>query len=120
MDENVALVGSSGVGKTTISNLIPRFYDINSGSITLDGINIKDIKQISLRNNIGIVQQDVYLFSGTVYENIIYGKKDATKDDVIKAAKMAGAYDFIMDLENGFDTHIGERGTKLSGGQKQG
>ncbi|MGP1597833.1 ABC transporter ATP-binding protein [Peptoanaerobacter stomatis] len=117
--ENVALVGSSGVGKTTISNLIPRFYDINSGSITLDGINIKDIKQISLRNNIGIVQQDVYLFSGTVYENIIYGKKDATKDDVIKAAKMAGAYDFIMDLENGFDTHIGERGTKLSGGQKQ-
>lgn len=117
--ENVALVGSSGVGKTTISNLIPRFYDINSGSITLDGINIKDIKQISLRNNIGIVQQDVYLFSGTVYENIIYGKKNASKDEVVKAAKMAGAYDFIMELENGFDTHIGERGTKLSGGQKQ-
>lgn len=117
--ENIALVGSSGVGKTTISNLIPRFYEVTSGSISLDGVDIKDIKQKSLRDNIGIVQQDVYLFSGTVYENIVYGKKDATYEEVIKSAKMAGAYDFIMELENGFDTYIGERGTKLSGGQKQ-
>lgn len=117
--ENIAFVGPSGAGKTTISNLIPRFYDVDSGSIKLDGTDIRNITQKSLRNNIGIVQQDVYLFSGTVYENIAYGKNDASRQEVENAAKLAGAYDFIMELENGFDTYIGERGTKLSGGQKQ-
>lgn len=117
--ENVAIVGSSGVGKTTISNLIPRFYDVSCGEITLDGVNIKDIKQKSLRNKIGIVQQDVYLFSGSVRENISYGKIGATDEEIETAAKLAGAYDFIMELSEGFDTYIGERGTKLSGGQKQ-
>jgi len=117
--ENVALVGSSGVGKTTISNLIPRFYEVSSGAILIDNTDIRDIQQKSLRDNIGIVQQEVYLFSGTVYENIVYGKKDASFEDVEKAAKMAGAYDFIMELPDKFDTYIGERGTKLSGGQKQ-
>ena len=117
--ENIAIVGSSGVGKTTISNLIPRFYEVSEGAILIDGTDIRDIKQKSLRDNIGIVQQEVYLFSGTIYENIVYGKKDASFDDVEKAAKMAGAYDFIMELPDKFDTYIGERGTKLSGGQKQ-
>lgn len=117
--ENVAVVGSSGVGKTTISNLIPRFYEVSKGKIRLDGVDIRQIAQKSLRDKIGIVQQEVYLFSGTVYENIAYGKKDATLEEVIHATKLAGAYDFINELENGFDTYIGERGTKLSGGQKQ-
>jgi ABC superfamily ATP binding cassette transporter, binding protein len=117
--ENVALVGSSGVGKTTISNLIPRFYEVSNGAILIDNTDIRDIQQKSLRDNIGIVQQEVYLFSGTVYENIVYGKKDASYEDVEKAAKMAGAYNFIMELSDKFDTYIGERGTKLSGGQKQ-
>lgn len=117
--ENVAIVGSSGVGKTTISNLIPRFYEVSEGAILIDGTDIRDIKQKSLRDNIGIVQQEVYLFSGTIYENIVYGKKDASFEDVKKAAEMAGAYDFIMELPDKFDTYIGERGTKLSGGQKQ-
>ena len=117
--ENVALVGSSGVGKTTISNLIPRFYEVSYGAILIDNTDIRDISQKSLRDNIGIVQQEVYLFSGTIYENIIYGKKDASFEDVENAAKMAGAYDFIMELPDKFDTYIGERGTKLSGGQKQ-
>lgn len=117
--ENVAVVGSSGVGKTTISNLIPRFYEVSKGKISLDGVDIRQIAQKSLRDKIGIVQQEVYLFSGTVYENIAYGKKDATLEEVIHATKLAGAYDFISELENGFDTYIGERGTKLSGGQKQ-
>ena len=117
--ENIAIVGSSGVGKTTISNLIPRFYEVSEGAILIDGTDIRDIKQKSLRDNIGIVQQEVYLFSGTIYENIVYGKKDASFDDVEKAAKMAGAYEFIMELPDKFDTYIGERGTKLSGGQKQ-
>ena len=117
--ENIAIVGSSGVGKTTISNLIPRFYEVSKGAILIDGTDIRDIKQKSLRDNIGIVQQEVYLFSGTIYENIVYGKKDASFDDVKKAAEMAGAYDFIMELPDKFDTYIGERGTKLSGGQKQ-
>lgn len=117
--ENIAIVGSSGVGKTTISNLIPRFYEVTEGSILIDGTDIRDFKQKSLRDNIGIVQQEVYLFSGTIYENIVYGKKDASFEDVEKAAKMAGAYDFIMELPDKFDTYIGERGTKLSGGQKQ-
>ena len=117
--ENIAIVGSSGVGKTTISNLIPRFYEVTEGAILIDGTDIRDIKQKSLRDNIGIVQQEVYLFSGTIYENIVYGKKNASFEDVEKAAKMAGAYDFIMELPDKFDTYIGERGTKLSGGQKQ-
>ena len=117
--ENIAIVGSSGVGKTTISNLIPRFYEVSEGAILIDGTDIRDIKQKSLRDNIGIVQQEVYLFSGTICENIVYGKKDASFEDVKKAAEMAGAYDFIMELPDKFDTYIGERGTKLSGGQKQ-
>lgn len=117
--ENIAIVGSSGVGKTTISNLIPRFYEVTEGAILIDGTDIRDFKQKSLRDNIGIVQQEVYLFSGTIYENIVYGKKDASFEDVKKAAEMAGAYDFIMELPDKFDTYIGERGTKLSGGQKQ-
>ena len=117
--ENIAIVGSSGVGKTTISNLIPRFYEVSEGAILIDGTDIRDIKQKSLRDNIGIVQQEVYLFSGTIYENIVYGKKDASFEDVKKAAEMASAYDFIMELPDKFDTYIGERGTKLSGGQKQ-
>ena len=117
--ENIAIVGSSGVGKTTISNLIPRFYEVSEGAILIDCTDIRDFKQKSLRDNIGIVQQEVYLFSGTIYENIVYGKKDASFEDVKKAAEMAGAYDFIMELPDKFDTYIGERGTKLSGGQKQ-
>lgn len=117
--KNVALVGPSGSGKTTVCTLIPRFYDVVGGQILVDGINVKDFTMNSLRNNIGIVQQDVYLFSGTVYYNILYGKPDATREEVEEAARLAGAYDFIMDLENGFDTYVGERGVMLSGGQKQ-
>ncbi|WAW14267.1 ABC transporter ATP-binding protein [Peptostreptococcus equinus] len=117
--QNVALVGPSGGGKTTLCALIPRFYDVTEGKITIDGKNIKDLTLNSLRNNIGIVQQDVYLFSGTIKENILYGKPEANEEEVIKAAKMAGAYDFIMELEKGFSTYVGERGVKLSGGQKQ-
>lgn len=117
--QNVAIVGPSGGGKTTVCNLIPRFYDVTSGSITVDSIDIRDIALKSLRSNIGLVQQDVYLFSGTVYDNIEYGKPGASKEEIIEAAKLAGAYDFIMDLANEFDTYIGERGIKLSGGQKQ-
>ncbi len=117
--ENVALVGPSGGGKTTISALIPRFYDIKSGRIKIDGTDIKDFTLKSLRDNIGIVQQDVYLFSGTVKENIAYGKPGASDDEIIKAAKLAGADDFISSLPNGYDTYVGERGVKLSGGQKQ-
>lgn len=117
--KNVALVGPSGSGKTTVCTLIPRFYDVVGGQILVDGINVKDFTMNSLRNNIGIVQQDVYLFSGTVYDNILYGKPDATREEVEEAARLAGAYDFIMDLENGFDTYVGERGVMLSGGQKQ-
>lgn len=117
--QNIALVGPSGSGKTTVCALIPRFYDVTSGEILLDGKNITDITLKTLRNNIGIVQQDVYLFSGTIKENIAYGKQDATDEEIVEAAKMAGAYDFIMELEHGFDTYVGERGVKLSGGQKQ-
>lgn len=116
---NIALVGPSGGGKTTICALIPRFYDVSEGGIFVDGKNIKDFSLYSLRNNIGIVQQDVYLFSGTIMENIRYGKPDATEEEIIEAAKLASAYDFIMELEEGFDTYVGERGVKLSGGQKQ-
>ena len=117
--QNIALVGPSGSGKTTVCTLIPRFYDVTDGGVYVDGINVKDFTLSSLRNNIGIVQQDVYLFSGTIKENISYGKPGASDDEIIKAAKLAGAYDFIVDLENGFDTYVGERGVKLSGGQKQ-
>ncbi len=117
--ENLALVGPSGGGKTTLCNLIPRFYEPESGEILLDGKNIKDITLHSLRSNIGVVAQDVYLFSGTVRDNLIYGKADATEEEIIEAAKKAGAHDFISSLPNGYDTYIGERGVKLSGGQKQ-
>ena len=117
--KNIALVGPSGGGKTTVCALIPRFYDVSEGGIFVDGKNIKDFSLYSLRNNIGIVQQDVYLFSGTIMENIRYGKPDATEEEIIEAAKLASAYDFIMELEHGFDTYVGERGVKLSGGQKQ-
>lgn len=117
--KNIALVGPSGGGKTTVCALIPRFYDVTKGGIYVDGKNIKDLSLHSLRNNIGIVQQDVYLFSGTIMENIRYGKPDATKEEIVEAAKLASAYDFIMELEHGFDTYVGERGVKLSGGQKQ-
>src|SRR5699024_7539801 len=117
--ENIALVGPSGAGKTTISKLIPRFYDVDDGAIRIDGDNIKDLTIDSLRDNIGIVQQDVYLFSGTIKDNIKYGKEDATDEEIEKAAELAGALEFISDLPYGFDTYIGERGVKLSGGQKQ-
>ena len=117
--EKVALVGPSGGGKTTLCNLIPRFYDPTEGEILLDGQNIKKVTLQSLRNNVGVVQQDVYLFSGSVYENIAYGKPEATQEEVIRAAKMAGAHEFIEELKDGYDTYVGERGVKLSGGQKQ-
>ncbi len=117
--EYIALVGYSGVGKTTLCSLIPRFYEVSEGEILIDGINIRDIKLNSLRENIGIVQQDVYLFSGTVLDNIRYGKPNASKDEVIEAAKKANAHDFIMELPDGYETYIGPRGVKLSGGQRQ-
>lgn len=117
--EKIAIVGPSGGGKTTLCNLIPRFYDIDEGEILLDGVNIHHYTLKSLRQNIGMVQQDVYLFSGTVYENIAYGRENATKEEVIEAAKRAGAHEFIMALKDGYDTYVGERGVKLSGGQKQ-
>ena len=117
--EYVALAGPSGVGKTTLCSLIPRFYEVTGGSIKIDGTDIKDVTLKSLRDHIGVVQQDVYLFMGTIKENIRYGKPDATGEEVIKAAKLANAHDFIMSFENGYDTDIGQRGVKLSGGQKQ-
>ncbi len=117
--EYAALVGSSGAGKTTLCSLIPRFYDVTEGCVKLDGTDVRDIKLKSLRGNIGIVQQDVYLFAGTVFENIRYGKPDATREEVIEAAKNANAHEFIMSLPDGYDTDIGQRGVKLSGGQKQ-
>lgn len=117
--EKIALVGPSGGGKTTLTNLIPRFYDATSGYISIDGTDIKSVTLQSLRAAIGIVQQDVYLFSGTVYENIAYGREGASRDEVYEAAKMAGAFEFISQLKDGFDTYVGERGVKLSGGQKQ-
>lgn len=117
--QTVALVGPSGSGKTTFCSLIPRFYEVNEGRILLDGTDIRKIKLESLRKSIGMVQQDVYLFSGTIRDNILYGKPDATEEEIIAAAKLANAHDFIMELENGYDTFVGERGVKLSGGQKQ-
>ncbi len=117
--EKIAFVGPSGGGKTTLCNLIPRFYDVSSGEILLDGKNLKSYTLKSLRQSIGMVQQDVYLFSGTVFENIAYGKPDATLEEVIDAAKKAGAHEFIQELHSGYDTYVGERGVKLSGGQKQ-
>ena len=115
----MALVGSSGAGKTTLCSLIPRFYEVTSGEITIDGIDIRKMTLKSLRNQIGIVQQDVYLFAGSVYENILYGKPDATEEEVYQAAKNANAHEFIMSLPVGYQTDIGQRGIKLSGGQKQ-
>ena len=117
--EKVALVGPSGGGKTTLCNLIPRFYDTTEGTISIDGQNIRGVTLKSLRSNIGVVQQDVYLFSGTVADNISYGKPGAGREEVIEAAKLAGAHEFIMGLKDGYDTYVGERGVKLSGGQKQ-
>ena len=117
--EKIAFVGPSGGGKTTLCNLVPRFYDVTEGEILLDGKNIKEYTLKSLRDNIGMVQQDVYLFSGTVYDNISYGKPDATLEEIIEAAKKAGAHEFISELKDGYNTYVGERGVKLSGGQKQ-
>ena len=115
----MALVGSSGAGKTTLCSLIPRFYDVNSGTIRIDGKDIREVTLKSLRSQIGIVQQDVYLFAGTIFENIAYGKPGATMDEVIEAAKNANAHEFIMSFPDGYMTDIGQRGIKLSGGQKQ-
>ena len=117
--KSLAVVGPSGGGKTTLCNLIPRFYEATEGEILIDGKNIRDFTLDSLRKNIGVVQQDVYLFYGSIKENIAYGKPGATDEEIIEAAKQAGAHEFIMALENGYDTYTGERGVKLSGGQKQ-
>lgn len=117
--EKLAIVGPSGGGKTTLCNLIPRFYDVTGGKISIDGTDIRQFTLKSLRRSIGIVQQDVYLFSGTVMENILYGAPEATREAAMEAAKKAGAHEFIMELKDGYDTYVGERGVKLSGGQKQ-
>ncbi|MBQ7355803.1 MAG: ABC transporter ATP-binding protein [Clostridia bacterium] len=117
--KTLALVGPSGGGKTTLCNLIPRFYSIKEGKITLDGIDTKDIKLKSLREAVGIVSQSVFLFDGTIKENIMYGRRNATHDEVVEAAKCANIHDFIMTLDKGYDTEVGERGVKLSGGQRQ-
>ena len=117
--ENVAVVGPSGSGKTTLCSLIPRFYEVTDGVVRIDGNDIRNFTQYSLRNNIGVVQQDVYLFSGTIKENIAYGKPGASDSEITEAAKQAGAHEFILGLENGYETYVGERGIKLSGGQKQ-
>ncbi|MNJ50006.1 putative multidrug export ATP-binding/permease protein [compost metagenome] len=117
--ETVAFVGPSGAGKTTLCSLLPRFYEVDTGSITIDGIDIRDIKLQSLRHQIGIVQQDVYLFAGTIRENILYGKLNATEEEVWEAARRARLDEFIRSQPEGMETVIGERGVKLSGGQKQ-
>ena len=117
--ENIALVGPSGGGKTTLCSLIPRFYDVTEGGVFIDGQDVRELTLESLRTQIGVVQQEVYLFSGSVYENIEYGRPGASKEEIVQAAKQAGAHEFIMGLENGYDTYVGERGVKLSGGQKQ-
>ena len=117
--ETVALVGPSGAGKTTMCHILPRFYDITGGKILIDGQDISAVTHASLRRNIGIVTQDVFLFTGTIYENIAYGKEGATREEVEEAAKLANIHDFIVSLPDGYDTFVGERGVKLSGGQKQ-
>lgn len=117
--KTVALVGPSGGGKTTLCSLLPRFYDVTAGSVRIDGLDVRDIKLSSLRNSIGIVQQDVYMFAGSIRENIAYGRPDATDEEIMEAAKNANIHDFITGLEDGYDTYVGERGTRLSGGQKQ-
>ena len=117
--KTVALVGPSGAGKTTLCHLIPRFYELNEGKITIDGMNIRDMSRYDLRRNIGMVAQDVFLFNGTIRENIAYGKLDATDEEIIEAAKKANIHEYILTMENGYDTQVGERGVKLSGGQKQ-
>ena len=117
--KSIALVGPSGSGKTTICSLLPRFYDVTGGSITVDGKDIRGLTLKSLRSQIGMVQQDVYLFDGTIKDNIAYGKPGASDEEIIKAAKCASIHDFIMELPDGYDTYVGERGTRLSGGQKQ-
>lgn len=117
--EYIALVGPSGVGKTTLCSLIPRFYEVSAGKVCIDGTDIRDIRLESLRNHIGIVQQDVYLFAGTIMDNIRYGKPEADDEEVVRAAKRANAHEFIMSFPDGYDTDIGQRGVKLSGGQKQ-
>lgn len=117
--KSIALAGPSGSGKTTICSLLPRFYDVSSGRITIDGKDIRDLTLDSLRNQIGIVQQDVYLFCGTIKENIAYGKPGASMEEIIDAAKKANIHDFIESLPDGYNTFVGERGTRLSGGQKQ-
>ena len=117
--ERIALVGPSGGGKTTLCNLIPRFYDPTEGRILVDGKDLRKLTLESLRSQVEMVQQDVYLFSGTIYDNIVYGKPGACREEVMEAAKMAGADEFIKEMAMGYDTYVGERGVKLSGGQKQ-
>lgn len=117
--KTIAFVGPSGGGKTTLCSLLPRFYEVTSGEITIDGIDIRDITLKSLRNSIGIVQQDVYMFSGSIRDNISYGKPNASDEEIVEAAKNANIHDFVMSLDEGYDTYVGERGTRLSGGQKQ-
>ena len=117
--EFVSILGPSGCGKTTLCSLIPRFYEVQGGQILLDGTNVQDVTMRSLRQNIGIVQQNVYLFSGTIRENIAYGKPDATDQEIMEAARLAGADEFIAQLPDGYNTYVGERGLKLSGGQRQ-
>ena len=115
----VALVGPSGIGKSTLCSLIPRFYEVTGGRILVDGKDIRKLQMKSLRDHIGVVQQDVYLFAGSVYDNIVYGRPGASREEVIEAAKNANAHAFIMELPQGYDTDIGQRGIRLSGGQKQ-
>ena len=117
--ETVAIVGQSGGGKTTLCQLIPRFYDVTEGSIRIDGTDVRDVTKTSIRRSIGIVQQEVFIFADTILENIRYGRPDATYEEVVQAAKRAEIYDDIMEMPDGFETYVGERGTKLSGGQKQ-
>ena len=115
----MAIVGPSGAGKSTIANLLPRFYDVTGGAIRIDGVDVRDVTFTSLRENIGLVPQDTMLFNASVRENILYGRLDATEQEIIDAAKAANAYEFIEKLPNGFDTIVGERGNSLSGGQRQ-